>query len=648
VALAVNRAQLLFVCVAWTVVAGTGDTAHAHGKHAEATSEPAVLAPGWGRLDFTPPEPGSYALPPLFAAADGAVLDMEGSPTTLHAVYGDTAVLLSFVFASCSDVNGCPLATSVLKRVQQRVGKRPDLAAKLRLVSLSFDPARDTPDVMRRYGEAFGDHAVDWTFLTTASEAELRPILEAYDQSITKEIDAEGQPTGNIAHILRVFLIDAKRRVRNVYTVSFLHADTLVNDVETILEEREPAASPPTEPAAAVTTASRRGPGDVRTGYDRVDYQSRSMALATRRGEPADLFGRTREPPLGLPAIPTPSANPLTPEKIALGRKLFYDRRLSQNGTISCAMCHIPEQGFTNNEIATAVGIEGRTVRRNAPTIYNVAYFERLFHDGRELDLEKQIWGPLLARNEMGNASVAAVVATIAALPDYAGLFESAFGGRGPTEATIGMALASYERTLVSGASGFDRWRFGGDANAISDSARRGFQLFTGDAGCVTCHPVGTGSALFSDGSLHNTGAGYTPPTEEAPEFRRIAVGPGEFLEVESELIARVGDPAPVDLGRFEITQDPADRWHYRTPSLRNVALTAPYMHDGSIATLRGVVEFYDRGGVANPVLDPRIRALGLSSEAIDDLVAFLESLTGSDVDALVGDAFAAPIGDSR
>lgn len=631
-----------------TLLVGAGDLAIAHSNHSETSSAPAILAPGWGRLGFTPPAPGSYSLPPLFTAADGAVLDTQGSPTTLHAVYGDSLVLLSFVFASCSDVNGCPLATSVLHRVQKRVAQSPDVAARLRLVSLSFDPSRDTPAAMRRYGEAFAESEVDWTFLTTDSEADLRPILEAYDQSITQEKDENGRSTGNIAHILRVFLIDAKHRVRNVYTVSFLHPDTLVNDVQTILAEHESTAGGSAKPAESIRDANRQGSGDVRTGYDRSEYRSRSSALVARRGNALELFERVRKPPLGLPAVPVPATNPLTPEKIALGRKLFYDRRLSQNGTISCALCHIPEQGFTNNEIATAVGVEGRTVRRNAPTIYNVAYFEHLFHDGREAELEKQVWGPLLARNEMGNPSAGAVLATIRALPDYDGLFESAFGGRGLTRETVGMALASYERTLVSGTSNFDRWLFDAEPEAIPDSAQRGFRLFTGDAGCSACHIIGTDTARFSDGIFHNTGIGYTASTQTASMFQRIPVGPGLFLDVESALIDRLGDSPATDFGRFEVTKDPADRWKYRTPSLRNVALTAPYMHDGSLATLREVVAFYDRGGVANPNLDPRIRPLGLSIRETDDLLSFLGSLTGGDVDSLVSDAFAAPIGESR
>ena len=173
---------------------------------------------------------------------------------------------------------------------------------------------------------------------------------------------------------------------------------------------------------------------------------------------------------LGLPPLPTA---PGAPEAVALGRKLFFDRRLSANETISCAMCHVPTQGFTSNEMRTAVGIEGRTVKRNAPTILNAAYAPVLFHDGRATSLEEQAWGPLLADNEMGNASVDAVAKKIRSLRDYDRLFERAFDGRPPARETIGAALASYERTLVAAGSAFDRWRFGDRKSTRLNSSHR-------------------------------------------------------------------------------------------------------------------------------------------------------------------------------
>lgn len=347
--------------------------------------------------------------------------------------------------------------------------------------------------------------------------------------------------------------------------------------------------------------------------------------------------------PLGLPAVPVPRDNLLTREKIDLGRKLFYDRRLSPNSTMSCAMCHVPEQAFTSNELGTAIGIEGQTVRRAAPTLLNAAYMARLFHDGREFSLENQVWGPLLAGNEMGNPSVGYVVERIRGLDDYRGRFEDAFG-RGPAMDTIGMALASYERTLVSGNSRFDRWYFRKQAGALSAREQEGFRLFTGKAGCSGCHTLGRRNALFTDQGFHNTGIGYARSMGGDRAYR-VQLAPGEHTEVREAETTSYSEPPPSDVGRFEITLDPADRWAYRTPGLRNVALTAPYMHDGSIATLEEVVEFYDRGGVPNENLDPRMQPLGLSQDEKRALVAFLRSLTGDNVEALIRDARRAPPG---
>jgi cytochrome c peroxidase len=296
--------------------------------------------------------------------------------------------------------------------------------------------------------------------------------------------------------------------------------------------------------------------------------------------------------------------------------------------------------------MATAVGVEGRTVRRNSPTILNSAYLTRLFHDGREHSLEQQVWGPLLAANEMANPSVGTVIEKLRALPDYRGRFEAAFDGRGPGMETLGMALASYQRTLVSASSPFDRWRFGGEKDALSEPARRGFEVFSGKAGCVSYHSIGKESALFTDNGLHNTGIGYRESMQREPESREVTVAPGEVLQVPGSVIESVSERPKNDLGLYEVTQVPADRWKYRTPTLRNLTLTAPYMHDGSLGTLREVVEFYNRGGVPNEVLDPRIRPLDLTANEKGDLVAFLEALTGDNVDMLVSDAFATPVGD--
>ena len=607
-----------------------------------------VLPPAYTALEYDPPPAGTYTLPVLGEAANGTVLRSDGSPASLHDFFGDKIALLSFIYSRCTDVAGCPLATAVFYKLKERLMDERLLDKHLRLVTLSFDPDHDTPEVMRRYGEGFQGSGLPWHFLTTQTEQELKPILDGYHQSIQKEYDDKGEALGTYSHILRVYLIDRQQYIRNIYSTSFLHAEVLVNDVKTLLLEEDEKARvvKVSQRMRAEHASSPTVAGDYKKGYEHLDYETRSISLVNRRGVAADLMGSISAIPLGLPPVPVSEDNPITERKIFLGRKLFFDRRLSLNDTFSCAMCHIPEQGFTSNEMATAVGIEGRTVRRNSPTIYNVAYMERLFHDGREYTLEQQIWAPLLAHNEMANPSVGAVIEKLRRMPDYEGLFEAAFNGKGPSMETIGMAIASYERALVSGNSAFDRWYYGKEKNALSKSAKRGFELFAGKAGCLSCHTIEKDYALFTDHRLHNTGIGYSESMRREPEFQEVTVAPGIKVKVARDVIDPVSETTPNDLGLYEITQDPGDRWKYKTPSLRNVALTAPYMHNGSISTLKEVVAFYNRGGVPNDLLDSLIRPLNLSEQEMDDLVAFLESLTGNNIDVLVSDAFAAPVGD--
>lgn len=606
-------------------------------------AESVLPAPSYERLEFTPPEPGSYRLPGLGSAADGAVLDAEGNDATLHGLMGDKVVLLSFIYATCSDVNGCPLATAVLHKIKNRLKKEPELAGQLRLLTLSFNPEHDTPAMMKQYGQGFQEQGVEWRFLTTRSERQLQPILEHYKQTIEKVYDDQGRFTGTFSHLLRVYLIDKNKQLRNIYSVSFLQPDTLINDIKTVLL----AGKKPETQAASTDTAALYSAGDNKTHYEHNDYETHSMALTDRTGRPADLLKTVRRPPLGLPAVPVPDNNPLTADKVSLGRKLFYDRRLSLNNTFSCAMCHIPEQGFTSNEMATAVGVEGRTVRRNAPTIYNSAYARTLFHDGRENTLEQQVWLPLLAHNEMANPSIGYVIDKIKNSGDYNDLFKKVFG-KAPDMESLGMAIASYERTLNSANSPFDRWYYGKDRQALDARAQRGFKLFTGKANCSSCHAVTAEHALFTDNSLHNTGIGYAVAMGKTENSQRVQVAPGVYLEVAASLIDAVSEAKPNDLGRYEVTQDPADRWKYKTPSLRNVSLTAPYMHNGFFQTLRQVIEFYNRGGIANENLDPVIKPLALTAREIDDLKAFLNALTGDNVRELVSDAFAAPVGEAE
>lgn len=333
-------------------------------------------------------------------------------------------------------------------------------------------------------------------------------------------------------------------------------------------------------------------------------------------------------PALGLPVLPAaPAVNPATVE---LGRKLFFDARLSRNGTMSCALCHVPEQGFTAREIGTSIGLEGRTLRRNAPTLINVAYVGQLFHDGRSGSLEQQAWDPMLNAIEMGNPHAQDVIDKLRGLPDYAGLFEAALGGP-PDRARVAAALAGFERTLVSGNSRFDRWRYGGQADALNPSEQAGFALFAGKARCTACHTVGQKDALFADNRFHNTGIGAQRRDDPARTFR-VQLAPGVFTQLQARDVASVSEPLEADAGRFEVSGIEAERWAYRTPSLRNVAITGPYMHDGSLATLEEVIAFYQRGGIDNPGKDGLLKPLALSAQEQRDLAAFLRSLTGDNV----------------
>lgn len=294
--------------------------------------------------------------------------------------------------------------------------------------------------------------------------------------------------------------------------------------------------------------------------------------------------------PLGLDSpIPIPEDNPLTPEKIALGRQLFFDPVLSKNRSISCSSCHLPDHGFSGNT-SVATGLDGRKGRRNAPSLLNRAYGRSLFWDGRAATLEAQALQPIQNPAEMG-ASLNDVLERLRADAHYVKSFQIVF--RDEISATnIAKAIASFERTLLTGNSAVDRFR-NGEVAALSDSARQGLWLFESRGLCWKCHS----GRNFTDEKFHNTG---------------VAWGKN-----------------PSDHGRFEADGNDEHRGSFKTPTLRNVAETGPYMHDGSMATLREVVEFYSRGGTPNPNYDPIMRPLNLSETDIESLVRFLESLTG-------------------
>jgi cytochrome c peroxidase len=286
--------------------------------------------------------------------------------------------------------------------------------------------------------------------------------------------------------------------------------------------------------------------------------------------------GGSRGLPLGLDLYrPVPETNPPTPEKVALGRRLFFDKRLSRDGTVACATCHKAERAFTDGR-TVAVGIGGRNGTRNVPTLINRVYGKSFFLDGRAATLELQVVEPILNPREMNS--------TLAEIEMRTGL--------APQEVT--RALASYVRTIVSGNSHYDRY-IAGDTKALSEEAIRGLDVFRGKGRCSVCH---SGPNLTDD-SFHNTGVAWRNTVLQDP-------------------------------GRFPVSGREEDRGAFKVPTLREVAKTAPYMHDGSLATLEDVVRYYDRGGNPNPWLDEELRPLHLTAEEQRALVSFLKSLSGT------------------
>jgi cytochrome c peroxidase len=285
--------------------------------------------------------------------------------------------------------------------------------------------------------------------------------------------------------------------------------------------------------------------------------------------------------------MPVPQDNPQSAEKIALGRHLFFDGRLSADGKISCASCHDPRQAWAGHD-ATDTGINGRVGDRNSGTVVNSGYMTFQFWDGRARSLEEQALGPIQNPVEMGE-TLPHVVRKLAAIPGYRRQFQSAFG-TGVSADGIANAIAAFERTIVSEPAPFDRY-LAGDKNAMSMEAIRGAELFSGKG--AACH----NGPLFSDQNFHNLGVG--------------------------------AGAAHPDVGRETVSKSQVDRGKFKTPGLRNVARSYPYMHDGKMKTLADVVEYLDRGGTPNPNLDALVRPLNLTTRERRDLVAFLKALTG-------------------
>jgi cytochrome c peroxidase len=323
-------------------------------------------------------------------------------------------------------------------------------------------------------------------------------------------------------------------------------------------------------------------------------------AAACSRPVPSWEAGNPIQPvpegPLGTDIDLSALPNPPTPERIRLGRWLFYDARLSADNTVSCASCHRPEHAFSEpTPVSTGVG--GQHGVRKAPTFINqaVTLYPHFFWDGRAASLEEQALGPIQSPIEMGN-SHEGMIETLIGITGYRRYFLEAFGSTAITARRVAHAIADYERTRMSGNSPWDQWRRGRDEDAVTDEVKRGHELFFGKAGCNQCH-LGNN---FSDSLFHNIGIGWDQ-----------------------------GSRTFADQGRYVVTGNEPDLGAFKTPTLREVTKRAPYMHDGSIATLREVVEHYNSGAISNPHLDPKIEPLDLTEAEIDALVALMEALEG-------------------
>ena len=305
--------------------------------------------------------------------------------------------------------------------------------------------------------------------------------------------------------------------------------------------------------------------------------------------------------PLGLLPVPWPEDNPYSPVKAELGRYLYFDTRLSADNTVSCASCHAPDKGFTDNA-AVSTGIRGQKGGRSAPTTINRAYSLAQFWDGRAATLEDQAKGPIQNPIEMGETH-AGVVAKLNKAAGYRDLFQKAFGSPEVSIDNVAKAIATFERTLLSGNSAYDRYK-AGETAALSAAQIRGMDVYFNKAKCDQCHE----------------GVNLT-----ANAYANLGVGANQ--------------PKP-DEGRFAVTKDPQDWGKFKTPTLRDIAKTAPYMHDGSLQTLEEVVDLYDKGGTKNKNLDEKIKPLKLAAAQKSDLIEFLKALDGTSLKVAPPDSF--------
>jgi cytochrome c peroxidase len=333
-------------------------------------------------------------------------------------------------------------------------------------------------------------------------------------------------------------------------------------------------------------------------------------------------------PPVGIDPVAWATiymlqGNELTPDRIALGRKLYFDTHLSKDGTLACATCHDVSRGFTDHR-SVSEGIGDHLGKRSAPTTMNAALLQTQFWDGRAPSLEEQAKLPILNPIEMGHPDAASAMAAINTDPAYQGLFQKAYG-RAPNYEDLGRAIASFERTLIFLDAPFDRFA-GGDSKALSPAAQRGLELFNGKARCVSCHMINSSNPLGTDNLFHNIGVSARRQNFEALAGQALAaLKDGSNTEALDKLAIETDMS---ELGRFLVTKKREDIGAFKTEQLRNVGITAPYMHDGSLKTLWDVMDHYNKGGETNAYLDGGIEPLNLREDEINDMVAFLFALT--------------------
>jgi cytochrome c peroxidase len=344
------------------------------------------------------------------------------------------------------------------------------------------------------------------------------------------------------------------------------------------------------------------------------------VAAALLAGASAAAAGDLTVPLPGhvLPPLAPETSGALTTEKVELGKKLYFERRLSADDSVSCATCHDPRHGFAEPK-PVSIGVGGKKGVRNAPSAFDAAFLGTQFWDGRVPTLEEQATGPIVNPIEMAMPSSDAAVAKIAALAEYKPLFEGAFGDEAVTMDRIAIAIASFERTLVDVEAPIDRF-VAGDQNAISASARRGWDLYNGKARCNNCHGYVASFPLMTDELFHNIGVAAKDVNFEQLA-RHVSANPDSFTDL-------AHTEGVTELGRFIVTKEYKDIGAFKTPQLRNVALTPPYMHNGSEATLEAVIDFYDKGGNPNPWLDGGMRPLSLTAQEKADLVEVMKTFT--------------------